>query len=75
MIKVYFATRQLFHEWVKPTLTCLEDIGLIISPVHGALGHPDGPLLRCTVLGGLFLLFILLLHVDNNILGVQVCIG
>lgn len=57
------------------SLTVLEDVRLVVSTLHGALGQPDGPLLRCLALTGLLLLFLLLIHADNHILGVQVGVG
>lgn len=57
------------------SLTVLEDVRLTVSALHGALGQPDGSLLRCLGLIGLFLLFFLLLHADNHVLGVKVSEG
>lgn len=66
---------QTFFLGKKPRLTVLEHVGLAVSALHSALRQPDGPLFNCLALGGLFLLFFLLLHADNHILGVQVGVG
>lgn len=84
IIKVNFAITRLhvdklaFNDWVlykKPSLTVLEDIRLTVSTLHSAVGQPDRPLLSRLALSGLLLLFFLLLHADNHILGVEISVG
>lgn len=57
------------------SLTRLQHMRVSVSPVHGALGHPDGPLLGGAALSGPPVLLLLLLHADHNVLGVQVRVG
>lgn len=72
----HFFLLRLNTDWClyfkKSPLTVLEDVRLAVSTLHGALGQPDGPLLRRLAFTGLLLLVFLLLHADNHILGVQI---
>lgn len=66
--------RGMFHI-KKNSLTALESIRLVVSPLHSALRQPNGPLLWGLALIDLPLLVILLLHADNYILDVQISVG
>lgn len=59
---------------VQEKLTVLEHVRLAVSALYSTLGQPDRSLFRC-LFTGLLLLLILLIHADDNILGVQVGIG